>query len=295
MPDSEGPAEGTSSHWLVPYLRLVRAPAVFSALGDPLAGMLVARGGLQPARAARVAAAAASLYLSGMALNDLADREEDARERPDRPIPSGAVSAEAAASVGMGLAAAGVCAATRAGAARTGLGVAGAVLAYNFAVKKTPAGPAMMGACRTLSLLMGAQAGGGVRGVSRAAYPALLLGSYVAGLTILARGETESGGSAHALPGAAIAGAALGAAALRGGSRSLPWIAMVAVLAGPAAIRAARSPSPATTGPAVGAMIRAIPAFDAALAAPRAPLLAAVIALPLLALSRWGRRLIPIS
>jgi 4-hydroxybenzoate polyprenyltransferase len=157
--------------------------------------------------------------------------------------------------------------------------VAGAVLAYNFAVKKTPAGPAMMGACRTLSLLMGAQAGGGVRGVSRAAYPALLLGSYVAGLTILARGETESGGSAHALPGAAIAGAALGAAALRGGSRSLPWIAMVAVLA----------------GPAVGAMIRAIPAFDAALAAPRAPLLAAVIALPLLALSRWGRRLIAIS
>jgi hypothetical protein len=70
---------------------------------------------------------------------------------------------------------------------------------------------------------------------------------------------------------------------------------MVAVLAGPAAIRAARSPSPATTGPAVGAMIRAIPAFDAALAAPRAPLLAAVIALPLLALSRWGRRLIAIS
>ena len=295
MPGSERPSAGTSPHWLVPYLRLVRAPAVFSALGDPLTGMLVARGGLEPARAARVAAAAASLYLSGMALNDLADREEDARERPDRPIPSGAVSPEAAAWVGMGLAAAGVCAATRTGAAFSGLGVAGAVLAYNFALKTTPAGPAMMGACRTLSLLMGAQAAGGARGVGRAAYSALLLGGYVAGLTILARGETESGGPSHAVPGAALAGVALGGAALRGGKCSLPWIAAVAVLAGPAVVRAVRRASPGTTGPAVGAMIRAIPAFDAALAAPRAPVLAAVVALPLLALSRWGRRLIPIS
>jgi hypothetical protein len=72
-------------------------------------------------------------------------------------------------------------------------------------------------------------------------------------------------------------------------------VAATAALAGTAAIRAAREPTPANTGPAVGAMIRAIPALDAALAAPRAPLRAAVVALPLLALVRWGRKLIPIS
>lgn len=287
--------EEPSTHWLVPYLRLVRAPAVFSALGDPLAGMLVARGGLRPGRAARVAGAAAALYLAGMAFNDVADREEDAIERPDRPIPSGAVSAARAAQVGGGLAAAGVCAAAAAGAGTAGMGVAGAVIAYDFALKATVAGPLMMGACRSLSLLMGAQAGGGARGVARGAYASLLLGGYVAGLTVLSRGETESGGAANALPGAGIAAAALGAIALRGGRRSLPWVAVAAALAGPAVVRAVRRPSPATTGPAVGAMIRAIPALDAALAAPRAPLAAAAVALPLLALVRWGRRLIPIS
>jgi 4-hydroxybenzoate polyprenyltransferase len=295
MSASEEPTEEPSRHWLVPYLRLVRAPAVFSALGDPLAGMLVARGGLAPARAARVAGAAASLYLAGMALNDLADRAEDARERPDRPIPSGAVSPAAAAGAGGGLLAAGVLAAASAGAGGAGAGVAGAVLAYNFALKATPAGPVVMGACRSLSLLMGAQAAGGARGMKRASFTALLLGGYVAGLTVLSRGETESGGSANALPGAVVAGAALGAAAVRGGRRALPWLAVAAALAGPAVVRAVRRPSPATTGPAVGAMIRAIPALDAALAAPGAPTAAAAVAVPLLALVRWGRRLIPIS
>jgi hypothetical protein len=42
-------------------------------------------------------------------------------------------------------------------------------------------------------------------------------------------------------------------------------------------------------------MIRAIPALDAALAAPRTPWRAAAVALPLLALVRWGRRLFPIT
>jgi 4-hydroxybenzoate polyprenyltransferase len=295
MPDSEEGTKEPSTHWLVPYLRLVRAPAGFSALGDPLAGMLIAQGSLSPLRAARVAGAAASLYLAGMAMNDVADRALDAKERPERPIPSGAVSAERAAQVGGGLMAVGVRAAAGAGAGVAGMGVAGAVLAYDFALKTTPAGPITMGACRSLSLLMGAQAAGGARGVARAAFAAVLLGGYVAGLTVLARDETESGGGKNALPGAVLAGAAVGAIALRGGRRSLPWIAVAAALAGPAVVRALRRPSPATTGSAVGAMIRAIPALDAALAAPRAPRAAAAIAVPLLALVRWGRRLIPIS
>jgi 4-hydroxybenzoate polyprenyltransferase len=279
---------------LLPYLRLVRAPAVFSALGDPLAGALVAGGTLSPARAAKLSGAAGALYLAGMALNDYADREEDARERPERPIPSGAVSPRAAAAVGAGLLGLGVLLARRAGAGWTGAAVAGAVLAYDFAFKATPAGPVAMGACRALSLLMGAEAAGNPRGRRSAAGAALLLGGYVAGLTLLARGETPGGGNRSVLPGVLVAGGVLLWTMARGGGRSLPWVAAVGALAGPAAVRAARAPSPPSVGKAVGAMIGAIPALDGALAAARRPALAAAVALPLLALVRWGRSRIAI-
>ncbi|MBA4160335.1 MAG: transferase, partial [Gemmatimonadetes bacterium] len=54
-------------------------------------------------------------------------------------------------------------------------------------------------------------------------------------------------------------------------------------------------PRPTRVGAAVGAAIHAIPALDAALAAPRSPLRAVAVAVPLLLLTRWGRRLIPIT
>src|SRR5690606_21153298 len=207
---------------------------------------------------------------------------------PERPIPSGAVSPSAALAVGGGVLGAGLALACRGGAARTGTALAGAVLAYNFGLKHGPAGPAAMGACRALSLLSGAEAAAGGRGVRSASRDALILGSYVAGLTLLARGETPEGGNQSALPGVVVAAAAAGAALARGGRRSAPWVLALTALAVGAARRAVESPAPSTVGPAVGAMIRALPALDAALAAPRAPVCAALVAAPLLALTRWG-------
>jgi hypothetical protein len=282
-------------HSLLPYLRLVRAPAVFSALGDPLAGMLAAQGGLPPRRAARVAAAAGALYLGGMALNDLADREEDARERPQRPIPAGEVSPESAALLGSALLLAGMRAARGAGAGVTGTLLAGMVVAYNFRLKHSAAaGPVAMGACRALSLLMGAQAARGWRGVLRGSGAASVLGSYVAGLTLLARGETGTKAGPAVTKGAEGAGAPLLASSARGGGRARPWAIAAAMLAGPAVIRAVQEPTPQRVGPAVGAMVRAVPALDGALAAAQAPG-RAIVFVPLLALVRWGRKLIPIE
>lgn len=283
------------SERLLPYLRLVRAPAVFSALGDPLAGALIAGGRIGAGRAAAISLAAGSTYLAGMALNDLADVEEDRRERPERPIPSGAVPVRNAALLGGALLAGGWAGATAAGAGRSGAALALSVAAYDFVLKRGALGPASMGACRALSMLTGAEAAGGRAGLRRAAAPAALLGAYVTGITLLARGETPEGGNREVVPGVVLGAAALGAALVRGGARSLPWVVAAGALAGGAMQRAARDPSPGTVGPAVGAMIRAIPALDAALVAPRAPVRAALMAVPLLALSRWGRRLIPIS
>ena len=280
---------------LLPYLRLVRAPAVFSALGDPIAGLLLDDAGeLAPGQASRLSAAAAMLYLAGMALNDLADREEDARERPERPIPSGAVSPRAAAIIGGSLLLGGVLAARRSGARWTGPALAAMIVAYDFQLKRSAVlGPAAMGACRALSLLMGVEASRGFV-TRRGTEGALLLGAYVTGLTLIARGETGAARTAELRTGAGLVAGALLATAVRGGTPSLAWSAATAALAGPAVRRGVLAPSPRTVGPAVGALIRAIPALDGAIAGASGPAPSAVL-LSLLALTRWGRTLIPIT
>ncbi|HEU4722534.1 MAG TPA: hypothetical protein VFS59_14335, partial [Gemmatimonadaceae bacterium] len=94
--------------------------------------------------------------------------------------------------------------------------------------------------------------------------------------------------------GAGLVAGALLATAIRGGPASLAWSAAVAGLTGPAVRRAIERPAPNTGGPAVGALIRAIPALDGAIAGARAPAPAMVL-ISLLALTRWGRTLIPIT
>jgi len=279
---------------LLPYLRLVRAPAVFSALGDPLAGLLLDEGELSGGRASRLSAASAMLYLAGMALNDVADREEDARDRPERPIPSGAVSPRTAALIGGSLLLGGMWAARRGGARWTGPALAALVVAYDFGFKRSASlGPVAMGGCRALSLLMGVEASQGVV-TRRGTESALLLGAYVAGLTMIARGETGAARAVELRAGAGLVAGALLATAVRGGPASVAWSTAAAALAGPSVRRAVVDPSPRTVGPAVGALIRAIPALDGGIAGASGPVPASVL-LSLLALTRWGRTLIPIT
>ena len=279
---------------LLPYLRLVRAPAVFSALGDPIAGLLLDDGDFSSEQASRLSAASAMLYLAGMALNDLADREEDARDRPERPIPSGAVSPRAAALIGGSLLLGGVLAARRGGARWTGPALAAMIVAYDFQLKRSAMlGPVAMGACRALSLLMGVEASHGVV-TRRGTEGALQLGAYVAGLTMIARGETGAARTRALRAGAGLVAGALLATAVRGGPASLAWSAATAALAGPTVRRAIVQPSPRTVGPAVGALIRAIPALDGGIAGASGPA-PAMLFLSMLGLTRWGRTLIPIT
>src|SRR4051794_41703250 len=73
---------------------LVRLPAVLSVPGDVLVGAAASGQVGNVGRPAGLVASSSCLYLAGMALNDYADREVDAVERPGRPIPSGRVSPE---------------------------------------------------------------------------------------------------------------------------------------------------------------------------------------------------------
>ena len=70
----------------------MRLPAVLSVPGDVLVGVAASGQLGNVGRTARLVGSSSLMYLAGMALNDYADREIDAVERPSRPIPSGRIS-----------------------------------------------------------------------------------------------------------------------------------------------------------------------------------------------------------
>ena len=100
------------------YAQLVRLPNVFTAFADIGLGSLgtwqltpeaFALGELGWVWSALfLMAASGCLYCGGMVFNDVFDLEQDKRERPSRPIPSGRVSRSAAAVFGAVLLTAGI-------------------------------------------------------------------------------------------------------------------------------------------------------------------------------------------
>ena len=173
-------------------VELVRAPAALTVPGDSLTGAAAA-GWPAGARTAALPAASACLYWAGMALNDWADRDLDAVERPERPIPSGRVPAAVALGVAGGLTATGVAFAALGGgrrAASLATLLAGAVWAYDLSAKQGPVSTATMATTRGLDVLLGAAAGGR-HGLLRAALPAAVLTAHTASVTALSRGEVH--------------------------------------------------------------------------------------------------------
>src|SRR5437660_11197291 len=106
---------------LRPYAQLLRLPNVFTALADIALAALAAQAVVdEPLRAdlltfLLLCLASACLYCGGMVWNDYFDVEQDKRERPFRPIPSGRVSGPAVLRLGTGLLVGGWVAAALAG------------------------------------------------------------------------------------------------------------------------------------------------------------------------------------
>jgi 4-hydroxybenzoate polyprenyltransferase len=139
-----------------------------------------------------------------MVFNDFFDVEQDSRERPTRPIPSGRVTRREAGLLGAGLLLAGVAAALLAAPVLRWTGnaprpftavviavwLAAAILLYDGPLKRTPAGPLAMGSCRFLNVLLGMSlTGDAPRG--QAVYLAFVVGLYIAGVTWFARTEAR--------------------------------------------------------------------------------------------------------
>ncbi|WP_405603632.1 UbiA family prenyltransferase [Streptomyces sp. NBC_01410] len=211
------------------WAELLRVSALFTVPGDALAG--AAAVGVRPnGRTLLAVGSSLCLYEAGMALNDWADREVDAVERPHRPIPSGRLSAGAALGAAGALTGAGLVLASRAG--RPALAVASAlsvtVWSYDLYFKHTAGGPAAMAAARGLDLVLGAVAtgSGAVRGGRRPVLAsAAVLSAHTYAVTSVSRHEAQGGSTA--VPLAALAATiGLGALATRGargaGVRAVP-------------------------------------------------------------------------
>ncbi len=137
--------------------RISNLPTVWS---NVLVGALLAGGALVDARLPLLMLALSLFYVGGMFLNDAFDSAFDAQHRPERPIPSGQVSARQVYVYGFGMMAAGLLVVALAArgpdglpawqALASGLALAAAIVLYNAHHKGNPLSPLVMGLCRVL-------------------------------------------------------------------------------------------------------------------------------------------------
>jgi len=272
------------------YAELVRLPAVVTVPGDALAA-----GGRNPLPSV-------ALYWAGMAANDLADRRIDAIERPERPIPSGRISASSAFLVAAGLTAAGLIEASRSGRMRSGLGVAAVVWTYDLWAKNTVLGPAVMSAARGMDVVLGSARVEGRTGVSRRTrVAATSIAVHTLGVTTLSRGEVHGGSRGVSVVFAVCAAAAGAVAASRVRSASgllrrtvlLASLARYGEITGRAALDVYESPDAETVRRSTRAALVSVTLLQAALCAEDALAGAVVLGLsprlvPLLARTTAG-------
>jgi 4-hydroxybenzoate polyprenyltransferase len=188
---------------LLAYMQLLRLPNVFTAMADIFMGFLISHGSLEPWREfALLLLASSSIYLAGMVLNDWFDIEVDRVERPQRPLPSGRVPRSHAVYLGIALLIIGFGAAMFVGHTSWIIAlilIAAAVL-YDGFTKNTLVGPANMGLCRALNVLLGMSSVPGTFWFPTLENPVGRFGTmvaaamllYVMGITRFARREAEA-------------------------------------------------------------------------------------------------------
>lgn len=254
------------------YVELVRLPAVLTSPGDVLAGAAAA-GTLRSGATLKLAASSACLYLSGMALNDYADRELDAHERPERPIPSGRISPEKALGIATGLSIAGLALAGSAGRQPLKICAAltGAVWCYDMVAKSTIFGPVVMGGARFLNVLLGGHAA-----PKKALLPATLTGAHIVSVTALSRGEVHGSTTAIATSSlitttavslTTIATQALSREGLKSKIAAAASAALYGVMVGREQLEAVADPSAGPVRKATGAGIKGLMPLQASLIA----------------------------
>jgi MFS family permease len=180
-------------------LRLGRVSNVPTVWTNVAAGVALSGAAFPLGVSAGLVIALSLFYIGGMYLNDAFDRHIDARERPERPIPAGIVSAETVFAIGFGLLAAGWLMLVAIGyvpgdgtgwrAPFVGALLAGAIVVYDMWHKANPLSPVIMGLCRMLVYIAAAVAVAPYLSAEVVVAAAVAL-SYLIGLTYAAKQET---------------------------------------------------------------------------------------------------------
>lgn len=179
-------------------LKLGRVSNLPTVWTNVFTGMALAGGVAVDPRLVILLLSLSLFYVGGMFLNDAFDSGFDARARPERPIPSGLVSAGLVYAVGFGMLAAGLVLLAWVGYGfepftqwrplLAGAGLAAAIVFYNWHHKENPLGPLVMGACRFLVYLSAGFAVASVLPGDVYVAAAVLL-CYLIGLTYAAKKE----------------------------------------------------------------------------------------------------------
>lgn len=134
---------------------------------------------------------ATCLYLGGMYLNDAFDAQFDQQHRPERPIPSGAISAAAVWRLGFVWLGIGFACVVPFGkiSVLCAIFLVLSILIYDAIHKIFAFSPVLMAACRFFLILMAASTGRlGITGYT--IWVAIVLAAYIIGLSYIARKES---------------------------------------------------------------------------------------------------------
>ncbi|PHN02331.1 polyprenyltransferase [Flavilitoribacter nigricans DSM 23189 = NBRC 102662] len=263
----------------------MRPANLITAIADVAAGMavgLILAGGENIWKGLQLAwadyfllwIATVGLYGGGVVFNDIFDLSIDRVERPERPLPSGAVSLQQATTLGIGLLSVGVLAAFAVNVIAGGVAILTAFLAllYDKVGKHHPFwGPLNMSLCRGANLMLGVSAF--PESLNSAAVLMILPVIYISSITLISRGEVGGGNKTH-LTLAVIGYALVGAILLSldylfpyNTLNTLPFIIAFFALVYPPLFRARNSQEAGDIRKAVKAGVITLILLDAALAA----------------------------
>jgi 4-hydroxybenzoate polyprenyltransferase len=146
------------------------------------------------------------LYAAGVIFNDVADRKIDRKERPNRPIPSGKITQRSAIILALLLMAISITVSYLISAATLIVVfiLISAIMLYDFVLKNSLFGPAVMGATRVLNILLGASPNMSILivgqfddGLYRLCLVCFSEFVYIAGISALSRYEIHKNSTFH--------------------------------------------------------------------------------------------------
>lgn len=184
-------------NWQVAFTlgRVSNLPTVWT---NTLAGVILAGGTMGDSRVPWLVLALSLCYIAGMFLNDAFDREFDTRHRPERPIPSGEVTAATVFGAGFAILAIGIALLAWVGygfaegtgwrPAVAGLALGATIVFYDWHHKQNVLSPIVMGLCRMLVYVTAGYAFA-VDPPNRVFLMGFLLLCYLIGLTYIAKQE----------------------------------------------------------------------------------------------------------